>query len=216
MKVKKSLYITLAALAVLPIIVIVAALFQMPDEVPMHYGADMIVDRFGSKYETLLFPVITVISGLIVLLFAHIAGKSEKNGVNNKRITLIFGNCLLAVQNILLYYITYMQLNNVVYIPDVPINLIQVIFLLIGVLFVIMGNLMPKLRMNSLVGLRTRWSMKSETAWKKSQLYGGICLIITGFVMIILAIINANVFIYIATLALAIIISTILSYAASK
>lgn len=216
MKVKKSLYITLAALAVLPIIVIVAALFQMPDEVPMHYGADMIVDRFGSKYETLLFPVITVISGLIVLLFAHIAGKSEKNGVNNKRITLIFGNCLLALQNILLYYITYMQLNNVVYIPDVPINLIQVIFLLIGVLFIIMGNLMPKLRMNSLVGLRTRWSMKNETAWKKSQLYGGICLIITGFVMIILAIINANVFLYIATLALAIIISTILSYAASK
>lgn len=216
MKVKKSLYITLAALAVLPIIVIVAALFQMPYEVPMHYGADMIVDRFGSKYETLLFPVITVISGLIVLLFAHIAGKSEKNGVNNKRITLIFGNCLLAVQNILLYYITYMQLNNVVYIPDVPINLIQVIFLLIGVLFIIMGNLMPKLRMNSLVGLRTRWSMKNETAWKKSQLYSGICLIITGFVMIILAIINANVFLYIATLALAIIISTILSYAASK
>ena len=39
---------------------------------------------------------------------------------------------------------------------------------------------MPKLKLNSVIGLRTKWSMSSEGAWRKSQRAGGIVLMITG------------------------------------
>ena len=44
---------------------------------------------------------------------------------------------------------------------------------------------MPKLRMNSIAGLRTVWSMKNETTWKKSQRFGGISFIVGGVIIII-------------------------------
>ncbi len=45
---------------------------------------------------------------------------------------------------------------------------------------VILGNIMPKLRRNSLVGLRTPWSQSSEVVWKKSQRVGGILFMAAG------------------------------------
>ena len=44
-----------------------------------------------------------------------------------------------------------------------------------------------KLRMNSLIGLRTSWSMKNEDTWKKSQRFGGISLIIGGVAMVVIS-----------------------------
>ena len=49
---------------------------------------------------------------------------------------------------------------------------------------------MPKLRMNAIAGLRTVWSMKNETTWKKSQHFGGISLIAAGAVIIIVCILT--------------------------
>ena len=54
MQLKKILYIVLMAL---PILVTLALLPSMPDQVPMHYGFDSQVNRWGSKYEMLIFPV---------------------------------------------------------------------------------------------------------------------------------------------------------------
>ncbi len=50
----------------------------------------------------------------------------------------------------------------------------------VGVGMVILGNIMPKLRRNSLVGLRTPWSQSSEVVWKKSQRVGGILFMAAG------------------------------------
>ena len=49
---------------------------------------------------------------------------------------------------------------------------------------VVIGNLMPKLRKNSMIGLRTKWSMKNDTVWKKCQKIGGISFIIGGIATI--------------------------------
>lgn len=60
---KMILYI----LMLLPLVVTAAALPFLPDEIPAHYGADNQVTRWGSKYETLVFPAITIIFGLVML-----------------------------------------------------------------------------------------------------------------------------------------------------
>ncbi len=44
---------------------------------------------------------------------------------------------------------------------------------------------MPKLKLNSIIGLRTSWSMKNETTWKKSQKIVGTSFIILGIMMVI-------------------------------
>ena len=54
-----------------------------------------------------------------------------------------------------------------------------------------LGNVMPKLKRNSLMGLRTKWSLSSDEAWRKSQRFGGITLAVTGILLAF-----GNVFLY--------------------
>ena len=57
----------------------------------------------------------------------------------------------------------------------------------IGVTLVVLGNIMPKARRNSLFGLRTPWSMSSDAVWQKSQRFGGISSVAVGLLMCLLA-----------------------------
>jgi uncharacterized membrane protein len=56
------------ALVLLSLVITCVFLLLMPDTVPMHYGAAGAVDRFGSKYENLVFPAI--VAAVAVLFYA--------------------------------------------------------------------------------------------------------------------------------------------------
>ena len=47
--------------------------------------------------------------------------------------------------------------------------------------------------MNSVMGLRTSWSMKNETTWKKSQHFGGISFIIGGIAIVVICIFTKGI-----------------------
>ncbi len=61
----------------------------------------------------------------------------------------------------------------------------RIAFVALGIVLIIVGNIMPKTRMNLLCGLRTPWSMKNEETWKKSQRFGGISFMVAGAAMIV-------------------------------
>lgn len=60
----------------------------------------------------------------------------------------------------------------------------QLVFTLVGLMLIGVGNIAPKLRKNSVIGFRVPWSMKSERAWKKCQRFSGLVSILTGVLMI--------------------------------
>ena len=148
----------------LPLVVILIVLPHLPEKIPVHYGFDNQVDRWGSKYVALLFPVVSILMGYFLLGMAKLAAKKEEHGENNKNVTIIVGILVL--------------------ISFVSLDIGQLVFGIIGMLMIVTGNLMPKLRMNSMIGLRTYWSMKNEATWKKSQHIGGISFIIGGIIII--------------------------------
>ena len=45
---------------------------------------------------------------------------------------------------------------------------------------------MPKTTRNGMVGLRTKWSMADDVCWQKSQRLGGMLMVGTGLVSIVL------------------------------
>ena len=61
---------------------------------------------------------------------------------------------------------------------------------------IILGNIMPKLRMNSVVGLRSVWSMKNETTWKKGQRFGGISFIVSSIIIIMVCFFDERHFLF--------------------
>ncbi len=165
---------------VLPLVVTLLVLPGLPEEIPAHYGFSGEVDRWGSKYTALLFPAITLVFGGVMLLVAWLSGRQEKAGTNNVRITLVSGILCLVLFNVLTYYFLYTSAAQVTDIFAMAVDLGQVLGVFFGILLIVCGNLMPKLRRNSLAGLRTPWSMSSEDAWKRSQRFGGISFMLAG------------------------------------
>ena len=181
MKNKKLYYF----LMFFPLFVVLASLQLLPDKIPAHYGISGEVDRWGSKYETLIFPAITIIFGFIMLIVTKYASKQEKVGHNNQKIGTLTGILSLLLFNVMTFYFLYADFNKIKNLNSIPIDLSQLIFILLGVIMMILGNIMPKVKMNSMIGLRTTWSMKNEITWKKSQKFGGISFIIVGILIII-------------------------------
>ena len=55
--------------SLIPLVITGITLSFLPDTVPMHYDAEGVIDRWGSKYENLEFPLIILALTLFWQLF---------------------------------------------------------------------------------------------------------------------------------------------------
>ena len=183
MKTKKIIYFLLMFL---PLAITVIALPFLPEQIPAHYNFAGEIDRWGSKFETLLFPVITVGMGFFMLWMAKIATKQEESRNNNEKIVFYTGISISVWFTIMHCYSIYKAFSvaqTMSYSDPVDINGLFCVFM--GIVLAVTGCFMPKLSRNSLIGLRTSWSIKNDTTWKKCQLFGGISFIVIGVLTVI-------------------------------
>ena len=178
----KCNYRLYGGLVLLSLVITCMFLLLMPDTVPMHYDAAGVVDRFGSKYENLVFPAI--VTAVAVLFYA--LSKTKHVQPADGKVFFFTGLGMLIFFNILSLFFLWTALT---YQPDatVPIEPSGIVTLATGVLLAVAGNIMPKARRNSLFGLRTKWSLSSDTVWQKSQRFAGITGVAAGLLLILLA-----------------------------
>lgn len=67
-----------------------------------------------------------------------------------------------------------------------PVAMQRVVPVGVGVLFVVMGNLLPRARPNWFVGIRTPWTLSSDRVWEKTHRLGGQ-LFVAGGILIVFA-----------------------------
>ena len=185
---KKYSYGILIVLIALSLAVSGVALTFLPDTVPVHYNFAGEVDRFGSKFEYLLFPVIMGVVGAIFGLAAWKCGKKDgKESALTEKI--MFWSAIFEVllfSGLGLYFMwkaaTYTPGDTG---PAVSPDFMRFIGMGVGLLLVLLGNVMPKARKNTLFGLRTKWSMADDEVWRKSQRFGGFSAVALGFLLIV-------------------------------
>lgn len=177
----KKLYITLYSLTVICILATSLLLSVMPDTVPLHYNFAGEVDRFGSKYEFLIMHLITLVLIYILLITAKYQGKKEQK--NSEKILVLIAIYSLVFFSIIQFFFQYKTLNY----TNKPLSLdaLKFITIMIGLFQIVFGNIMPKLRRNSFIGLRTSWSMSNDVVWQKSQRFAGISSVVVGILVII-------------------------------
>ena len=215
----KKKMVVFYSLMFLPLVVVLIALQFLPEQIPAHYDMNNQVTRWGSKYETLIFPVITVLFGYFMLAMAKLSSRQEENGSNNENTCIAAGIVSLALFNAMTGYFLYADFNSIENLSSIALDINQLLFGLLGVSMVLLGNIMPKLRMNSVVGLRTVWSIKNETAWKKSQRFGGISFIVGGIIIIIVCFLTKGFSCFwwtMSIVAVLLIINTCYTYTLSK
>ena len=197
MKVKK---IAFYGLMYLPLISALFALQLLPEQIPAHYGLNNQVTRWGSKYEALIVPIVTAILGYFFLGIAKTAAKHEENGNNNENVCIVAGIATLIIFNVMTGYTLYTGFNKVENLSFNKFDINQLLFGILGIAMIIIGNIMPKLRMNAAAGLKTKWSMKNETTWKKSQRFGGISYIIGGIAIVVICFFVKGIYCFLSAL----------------
>ena len=182
----------------IPLVITAIVLRVLPDEVPMHHNVEGEIDRWGSKYENLIFPVIiitlTLFWQLLIWYFEKKASKTEdekvqKEALSNANVLAIVSismSVMYCVMQCFFLYRAYIEVNT--NFNGFVIDTAQLSCILLGVMFIVIGNFMPKTRKNGVVGLRIVWSMHNDITWAKSNRFAGVALIIVGVLTIITSI----------------------------
>ena len=196
MKNKKLFYV----LMFLPLVASLIALQFLPDVIPAHYNINNVVDRWGSKYEILILPVVTISFGLFSLAMGKVAQKQEPLGNNNEKSNLFIGNCVLLIFNMLSGFMIYSSLHQLEKLEFASLTFIQIAFIIIGIFLIVISNIMPKVKRNSILGFRTKQTMKNDEIWKKCQRCSGITGMIAGCIIVVISFLFNNTTLIIAVL----------------
>ena len=109
----------------------------------------------------------------------------DNSGVN-RRVMRWTTVCVLALFDAMAVYFTCCAVTRAEALSLYGLDVWQLTSIVLGAVFIPVGNLMPKLRMNALAGYRTKWSMSNERAWSLAQRHAGRALVISGAVMVLI------------------------------
>ena len=146
-----------------------------PDRVVSHWNAAGQADGYMSKLWG-LFLIPLIMTGLVALL--AILPRIDPHKMNYEKFRdyyegfiLLFVLFLLAIQvQIILWSLGYQVSTNLTFPP------------LMGILFIYIGFLLGHAEQNWFVGIRTPWTLSSETVWKKTHEVGGKLFKIAGVI----------------------------------
>ncbi|MCQ2407192.1 MAG: SdpI family protein [Oscillospiraceae bacterium] len=207
-----------------------ASLKYLPDTIPIHYDFNGAVDGYASKESMFLFPAAMILTIIIYSVVSRMQTKAVNKDPENKKAVESKNNqkildtsmnvlaiMLLFLQMAMLYTVLKATANNSPAImPDESYSFIAAIM---GMVFIILGNIMPKAKKNSLFGIKTPWSMANDKTWSMSNRFGGFALLISGVIMIVSALIFDGLvimYIFVTTILIAAALSIAYSYSAYK
>ena len=187
----KAMKIIFWILVLLPLPVCLIALPFLPELIPAHYDINWTVDRWGSKYETLIFPAMNLIMAAIFFFSARYSAKREANPRSAVKVCYITCISCCLFFDVLSGIFLYMDFNSVEQLAP-PLDITKLVFALMGVMFIVIGLIMPRQQMNSVFGIRTRSSMASPYLWRVSQLFGGVAFAVAGVLSILCCIFTSG------------------------
>ena len=183
-------------IAFLPLIVTLIVLPILPETLPAHYNISGVADRWGRKYEKLILPIFTVLFAVFLTFMSK-----QKNQVNKNQKALMVTNYIsVIVFNALTYSFLYLAYSKAENLHTSNFNMMKILAVIISITYIFLGNILPKFKQNSIVGIRTKWTLESEKVWYKTHRLGGVMIMIYGIVSTILSLtlLNDMIALYVA------------------
>lgn len=202
MKASKKEMIASVALCLLPIILGVILWNKLPDRVPTHFGLNNEADGYSAKWFA-VFGLPCVMAGIdLILLFGLRSDpKADRHSKVLARIMLWFVPLISCI-------VTPMCL--LAGIGKRP-NVALLVQLLIGIIFIVVGNYLPKCRQNYTMGIKLPWTLHDEDNWNFTHRLGGFVWVIGGFLMLLNAFFG-RVWMLFTVIVIAVLVPMIASY----
>jgi uncharacterized membrane protein len=180
---------------------------HFPSIVPTHWGINGEVNGWsGPLFAAFFLPALMLTMYLLFLFMPYIDPKKDQYAAFSS----VYHNFkdLMVAFLFILYFMT--GLNGLGYQVDISFY----VPIMVGALFIIIGIFMRKVKMNWFVGVRTPWTMSSETVWEKTNRLSFWVFVASGLLMAATALFTwrIKVILFILSIGLIILILPIYSF----
>lgn len=149
---------------------------ELPDTLTTHWGADGTADGVSGKALAVFgLPVLLLITHLVCLFFT--ARDQKQEGQNKKVLRIMFW----IVPLISLFSAGSVYAAAFGKAPDA----VRLMPALLGLMFIVIGNYLPKIKQNRTLGIKISWTLHNEENWNKTHRLGGRVWVIGGLVMLL-------------------------------
>jgi uncharacterized membrane protein len=173
---------TVWLIAAVAVLVALIAFPYLPDPMPTHWGLSGAPNGWSPKwFGTFLMPGMIVLFAILFPVLQRIDPKREQYALFQKpwmAIQIALAAFFLFMEA-LMYYAALVPSHNDIVGTGVTAG--------IGVLFIVLGNYMGKIRQNWFIGLRTPWTLEDPEVWQKSQRLGGWMFVLGGIAILIIS-----------------------------
>lgn len=175
---------------------------RLPENMATSFGWHGEVTGYNSKmFAVVEFPAILTFLNLVCII-ATSADPRKKN-ISNQMFSVVIS--IVPVCSLLCGICIYT--NALGY--KISIESIMPVF--VGILFLVLGFILPKCKQNYTIGIKLPWTLHDEENWNKTHKMAGKLWIYGGIIMIVSGLFNLT-FIFMSIIFLLAIIPTMYSY----
>lgn len=179
MKNKKAI-VLMWVIALLPAVLVFLAMPHLPERVPIHWGLSGEADSWGSPATLWLLAAAGPLMAALFQFLPRLDPKRENYG-KFQGLYDLFGVLMPTLELVVMC----LTLSEALQPGKLPIG--KAITILVGLLLMVVGNMMGKLKPNWFMGIRTPWTLSDPDVWNRTHRLGGWVFFLSGMAAVILA-----------------------------
>lgn len=199
----KRTWIITTIICLIPIIAGMILYNKLPDQVITHWDSAGNPNGWSSKlFGVIVLPGILLLVNMLFPVLLKVDPKYSHMSEKTK--------CLLQwLMPAIALFASTITLTAALGI-DLKVQIYAPVF--VGLLFVIVGNYLPKMTQSYTVGIKLPWTLNDEENWNKTHRMAGFLWVLCGILMIVSAFLPVRGIIMIVLLAVMVIVPMVYSY----
>lgn len=201
---KKKLIIT-SIVILLPILIGLILWNKLPDQVPTHWNAQGEVDGWSSKvFAVFGLPIVLFAVHWMCILVTSVDPK--KQNIEGKVLWIVFWIC--PIISLLVGMLSYGAALGVEFKVD------KIMLAIMGIMFIVVGNYLPKCKQSYTVGIKLPWTLNDEENWNRTHRMGGKLWVISGIILLLSMLLStsAMAIVVLAVVGVSVLVPTVYSY----
>jgi len=148
---------------------------------PVHWGFSGTPNRYLPRDQALLLSPLIGIAVAALLIFVRRSGNPDAS-----RSAVAVG--VPATLGLFLV----IETATVMVGAGMAVDMVRIIVLALGAMFVVIGNVLPKTQPTRIAGIRLPWTLRDPANWQATNRLGGWLMLLGGIVMVVAALLTGN------------------------
>lgn len=182
LKRNKGTLILTTLITAVPMLVGMLLWSRLPDTIATHFDMNGVPDGWSGKAFTVFGLPAFLVGVHLLCAFGTMMDPKRKN-IQDKMYRLVLWICpvvsILVCLSVYLYALGY------------EVDIARISGWMVGVMFIIVGNYLPKCRQSYTIGIKIPWTLSDEENWNATHRFGGRLWMAGGAVMLALMLLDA-------------------------